>query len=140
MQRNQTHNGATRKKSGYQYKKNNGGPIGKAKQQPYQQQQRRKPQQRTQRLTCGKCENVHKFKNCPTYGQQCTICQRYNHFAIACKAKNHIQSVTDIITGEDDNIVYMLGKITVNNRQQYTIVYNRLHSGKLLAFESREQF
>ena len=36
---------------------------------------------------CGQCGYQHRPKECPAFGQQCSICHRLNHFAKVCRSK-----------------------------------------------------
>ena len=35
---------------------------------------------------CGQCGYQHRPKECPAFGQQCSICHRLNHFAKVCRS------------------------------------------------------
>lgn len=37
---------------------------------------------------CGHCGRPHKPRECPAYGQQCSICHKFNHFAKVCRSKH----------------------------------------------------
>jgi len=39
-------------------------------------------------FSCGQCGRTHKPKEYPTYGQQCSICHKCNHFAKVCRSKH----------------------------------------------------
>ena len=39
---------------------------------------------------CGQCGYKHRPKECPAFGQQCSICHRLNHFAKVCR--QHLQT------------------------------------------------
>ena len=42
----------------------------------------------TVQVFCGQCGRKHKPRECPAYGQRCTICNKYNHFARVCRSRN----------------------------------------------------
>ncbi|CAH0717253.1 unnamed protein product, partial [Brenthis ino] len=43
---------------------------------------------------CRKCGNKHRANNCPAYGKYCNLCNKPNHFALACfKNKKNISLV-----------------------------------------------
>ena len=42
----------------------------------------------TVQVSCGQCGRKHKPRECPAYGQRCSICNKYNHFACVCRSKN----------------------------------------------------
>ena len=44
-------------------------------------------------VSCGQCGRTHKPRECPAYGQRCSICHKHNHFARVCHSKN--QHMTD---------------------------------------------
>jgi len=41
---------------------------------------------------CGNCGRAHKPRECPAYGQQCSICHKFNHFAKVCRNKHLLQA------------------------------------------------
>ena len=41
-------------------------------------------------ILCRQCGNKHRPKECPTFGQQCSICQRLHHSARVCRNKHQI--------------------------------------------------
>lgn len=42
---------------------------------------------------CKKCNRTHGPRNCPAFGKNCSICQKMNHFAVGCRAKNKVDSL-----------------------------------------------
>lgn len=43
---------------------------------------------------CRKCGNKHRANNCPAYGKYCSLCNKPNHFAVACfKNKKNISLI-----------------------------------------------
>ena len=42
----------------------------------------------TVQVSCGQCGRKHKPRECPAYGQRCSICNKYNHFARVCRSRN----------------------------------------------------
>ena len=41
-------------------------------------------------ILCGQCGNKHRPKECPAFGQQCSICRKLHHFAKVCRNKRQI--------------------------------------------------
>ena len=41
-------------------------------------------------ILCGQCGNKHRPKECPAFGQQCSICRKLHHFAKVCCNKRQI--------------------------------------------------
>ena len=39
---------------------------------------------------CGRCGHKHRPRECPAYGQQCTVCHKLHHFARVCHSKQLI--------------------------------------------------
>ena len=48
------------------------------------QRSRRQPSQTTY---CGNCGRQHKPRQCPAYGQECSLCHKPNHFARVCRSR-----------------------------------------------------
>jgi len=42
-------------------------------------------------FNCGQCGRTHKPRQCPAYGQQCSVCHKFNHFAKVCRNKHLMQ-------------------------------------------------
>ena len=52
-----------------------------------QQSSERQLVNNSQVFNCGQCGCQHKPKKCPAYGQECTFCNKMNHFARMCRNK-----------------------------------------------------
>ena len=48
----------------------------------------RKPKE----FMCGRCGHTHKPKECPAYGQQCSVCHKLHHFARVCRSKQSVNA------------------------------------------------
>ena len=64
---------------------------------------------KTDKSTCGHCgNNTHgpslkeRQKSCPAYGQKCSICERYHHFAQVCR--NQVKLATKSSSRETDAV------------------------------------
>jgi len=53
---------------------------------------------------CQKCGLKHNRKQCPTCGQKCLNCGKYNHHAKFCKSKKKLQTVGQAQSGDDDEL------------------------------------
>ena len=54
----------------------------------------------TVQVSCGQCGHKHKPRECPAYGQRCTICDKYNHFARVCRSRNQVPMSVPKITSQ----------------------------------------
>ena len=43
-------------------------------------------------IQCGQCGYKHKPRECPAFGQQCSICHKFDHFAKVCRSKRQTVS------------------------------------------------
>ncbi|XP_064410442.1 uncharacterized protein K02A2.6-like [Latimeria chalumnae] len=57
----------------------------------------------TKGKSCGKCGNVHEYRNCPAFGKKCKFCGKYNHFARQCKSKANLHAVRESRTDSSEN-------------------------------------
>lgn len=44
---------------------------------------------------CKKCNKWHEPRKCPAFGKTCTMCNKMNHFAVGCKSRKEVHSLTD---------------------------------------------
>uniref|UniRef100_H3A369 CCHC-type domain-containing protein n=1 Tax=Latimeria chalumnae TaxID=7897 RepID=H3A369_LATCH len=51
----------------------------------------------TKGKSCGKCGNVHEYRNCPAFGKKCKFCGKYNHFARQCKSKSNLHAIYSLL-------------------------------------------
>jgi hypothetical protein len=65
---------------------------------------------------CKFCGQSHKVRQCPAYGQRCTICKRLNHFAKVCRVKKRVYSVEEENVNKDSERVESLFLGVINNK------------------------
>ena len=51
------------------------------------QRGRNQPLPATSLVYCGNCGRQHKPRQCPAYGQKCTLCHKLNHFSRVCRSR-----------------------------------------------------
>ena len=103
-------------------------PTKASKATPNYKQQAQKQTNITKRKCyhCG-CDQGHKLKECPAYGQTCNNCGKQNHFASVClssKSTRRIHALADGCKEETDEEIFQIEEVTSVEGQGRQVVAN----------------
>ena len=72
-------------------------------------------------FSCGKCGRTHKPKECPAYGQQYSICHKFNHFAKVCRRKHLLPHAHQNPQLHTKKKIHVVDKLDVNSDSETTL-------------------
>lgn len=78
---------------------------------------------------CGRCQLMHKRRECPAWGKKCNKCGQLNHFAVACKVRQ-VRSMQLKNESDDDDIFVLHSIITVGVDSMFTSTVKACQQGE----------
>ena len=72
-------------------------------------------------FSCGQCGRTHKPKECPAYGQRCSICHKFNHFAKVCRSKHLLPQAHQNPQLRTKKKIHVVDDFDVNSDSEFTL-------------------
>ncbi|CAH2098790.1 unnamed protein product [Euphydryas editha] len=82
-------------------------------------------QRAEKKFDCSRCGYYHSERRCPAYGKKCKKCEKMNHFARKCRARDAIKAVQESdSSGNESCDMYLINISNINvERNWYEYVY-----------------
>ena len=79
------------------------------------------PSGRGRFFSCGQCGRTHKPKECPAYGQQCSICHKFNHFAKVCRSRHILTQVHRKVQQQTKKKIHVVDDFNYDSDNESTL-------------------